>query len=190
MPERFAVLIESLLTLGASAAGAALRFERVIGALASELRLERVIGALASELRLERVTGAVSSELLLERVTGAVSLERGVTSLATAITTGAGAGFEVNSARSMFRSLAVEAETETALTATRSAERPSTGTALASRDTLPWAAGTPKVSTRPDAAAMTAAWRPTDPAFEATAFEMDSNGLVRTGVARWRPNAA
>src|SRR6185312_8036069 len=73
--------------------------------------------------------------------------------------------------------------------ATEARSRSAAGAWSASRTAVaPWA-GTPSVSTRPEAAAMTAAWRPTEPALEETALEIDSNGLVRTGVARCRPRA-
>src|SRR5215217_3211084 len=48
-------------------------------------------------------------------------------------------------------------------------------------------AATPLVSTRPETAAMTAAWRPTDPAFDATAAERAVSGLAFWG-ALWRPS--
>ena len=48
-------------------------------------------------------------------------------------------------------------------------------------------AGSPMLMIRPDAAAMTAAWRPTLPALEDTALEMAESGLTLTGAALWRP---
>src|SRR6478752_531533 len=47
-------------------------------------------------------------------------------------------------------------------------------------------AGRPMLRIRPDAAATTAAWRPTVPAFALTALDTASRGLVRTVCARWR----
>src|SRR6478609_2806073 len=47
-------------------------------------------------------------------------------------------------------------------------------------------AGRPMLRMRPDAAATTAAWRPTVPAFALTALDTASRGLVRTVCARWR----
>ncbi|AOY73834.1 hypothetical protein ARZXY2_4335 (plasmid) [Arthrobacter sp. ZXY-2] len=49
-----------------------------------------------------------------------------------------------------------------------------------------WAA-MPLVKTRPDAAAMTAAWRPTPPALSATDLDRTARALVWTGTARRRP---
>ena len=45
-------------------------------------------------------------------------------------------------------------------------------------------AGSPMLRIRPVAAAMTAAWRPTVPAFALTAVDTGPNGLVRTVCAR------
>jgi hypothetical protein len=50
-------------------------------------------------------------------------------------------------------------------------------------------AAIPEVRTSPEAAAITAAWRPTPPTLELTAFEMTEIGLVLTTSARWRPRA-
>jgi hypothetical protein len=50
-------------------------------------------------------------------------------------------------------------------------------------------AAMPEVRTSPEAAAITAAWRPTPPTLELTAFVMTEIGLVLTTSARWRPRA-
>src|SRR3954447_1915699 len=47
-------------------------------------------------------------------------------------------------------------------------------------------AGRPMLRMSPEAAATTAAWRPTVPAFALTALDIASKGLVRTVCARWR----
>ncbi|MCU1573248.1 MAG: hypothetical protein JWO93_1330 [Micrococcaceae bacterium] len=48
-------------------------------------------------------------------------------------------------------------------------------------------AGRPTLRIRPDAAAMTAAWRPTVPAFADTALDSVVSALALPTAARWRP---
>src|SRR5688572_19911706 len=47
-------------------------------------------------------------------------------------------------------------------------------------------AGMPTLRTRPEAAATTAAWRPTVPALALTALDTAPSGFLRTVCARWR----
>jgi hypothetical protein len=64
-----------------------------------------------------------------------------------------------------------------------------TDTVDAVRSMVADCAGMPAVRANPEAAAITAAERPMDPALDETALEIVSSGLVRTETARWRPVA-
>ena len=100
---------------------------------------------------------------------------------------GSGAGREVISARSSLTWTSLAAVTLTEVYEARSISRPAAGMDVVSRTAgaEPWA-GRPMERTSPEAAATTAAWRPTVPALEDTACDTVASGLERTGVARWR----